>query len=182
MTGLYKPPRPRPLPAIASLARTIWQGDGDLLSLLPAAAYRFDAGNLGYSRRSILLFNKPEFVRSILTDPAENFPKSDLMVNALEPLIGDSVFVTYSETWRRQRKMIEPAFSQLRINSAFAFMQQAVDKYIKVLDQHATMATPFSLDQLMSELTADIICRTIFSMPFDAEVAKEFYQDFADFE
>jgi hypothetical protein len=36
----YCPPRPRPLPALAALARVVWSGDGNLLSLLPAEAYR----------------------------------------------------------------------------------------------------------------------------------------------
>ena len=78
------------LPALPALARVLWHGDGNLLELLPGAAYRFDFGDLGYSRRSTVLFNQPELVREILRDDGSRFPKSDLMVNALEPLIGQS--------------------------------------------------------------------------------------------
>ena len=131
---LYEPPHPKAIPPVAALARTIRQGDGDLLSLLPANAYRMAAGELGYSRRSIKLFNDPALIREIMTDADEIFPKSDLMVGALEPLIGDSIFVSDGEKWRRQRAMIDPAFSHMRLSHAFAAMNDAVDAYIERLD------------------------------------------------
>ena len=81
---------------------------------MPAAAYHFDVGNLGYSRRSTVLFNDPDAVREIMRDADGIFPKSDLMVSALEHLIGDSIFVTDGERWKRQRAMIDPAFSHMR--------------------------------------------------------------------
>jgi cytochrome P450 len=103
------PPRPVPLPSVVALIRTALRGEGNLLSLLPASAYRMRIGALGYSRRSILIVNDPLHVRNILTERADIFPKSDLMVNALEPLIGDAMFVSSGDVWRRQRRMIDPA-------------------------------------------------------------------------
>ncbi|MDJ0877163.1 MAG: cytochrome P450 [Halieaceae bacterium] len=162
--------------------RVLWRGDGNLLELLPAAAYRFKVGNLGYSRRSTVLFNDPELVRQIMKDPDEVFPKSDLMVSALEPLIGESIFVTDGPKWRRQRAMIDPAFSQLRISHAFPAMDAAVDDYEAVLSQRATSGEAFSLDLAMSHLTADIICRTVFSTSLDSQVAMDVFEDFTVFE
>ena len=46
---MYAPPRTRSLPSLLALARCVWRGDGDLLGLLPAAAYRTAIGPLGYS-------------------------------------------------------------------------------------------------------------------------------------
>ena len=61
------------------------------------------------------------------------FPKSDLMVSALEHLIGDSIFVTDGARWKRQRAMIDPAFSHMRISHAFTAMQSAVDEHLMSL-------------------------------------------------
>jgi cytochrome P450 len=160
----------------------LWRGDGNLLELLPAAAYRFDVGNLGYSRRSTVLFNRPDLVRHILRDPEGIFPKSDLMVSALEPLIGESIFVTDGEKWRRQRAMIDPAFSLMRIGHAFAGMRAAVDDHIDDLSGRAARKEPVSLDLAMSHLTADIICRTVFSETLNSRVAYEVFEDFTVFE
>lgn len=178
----YEPPRPHSLAALPALMRVLWNGDGNLLELLPKSAYRFAVGNLGYSRRSTVLFNDPALVKHIMRDPEGIFPKSDLMVNAVEQLIGESIFVSDGEKWRRQRSMIDPAFSHMRISHAFAAMQAAVNDYVMVLDKAATAATPVSLDLAMSQLTADIICRTVFSTSLDSSVAIDVFEDFTVFE
>jgi cytochrome P450 len=167
---------------VAALVRTVWQGDGDLLSLLPAGAYRFASGHLGYSRRSIILFNDPAMVREIMLDADEVFPKSDLMVGALEPLIGQSIFVTDGDKWRRQRAMIDPAFTMMRVGLAFASMRAAVADYTTRLDASAGSGEAFSLDLAMSHLTADIICRTVFSTTLKSQVANDVFEDFLVFE
>jgi cytochrome P450 len=104
------------------------------------------------------------------------------MVNALEPLIGESIFVTDGERWRRQRAMVDPAFSQLRISHAFPAMQAAVREQIRHLEDLARSDETFSLEQAMSHLTADIICRTVFSTSLDSQVAADVFEDFAVFE
>ena len=179
---LFHPPAPSRLPPVAALARTIRQGGGDLLSLLPAQAYRMEAGELGYSRRSIKLFNDPALVREILADDGSLFPKSDLMVGALEPLIGDSMFVSDGEKWRRQRAMIDPAFSRMRLSLAFRDIDAAIDAFEAQLADSARAGASMSLDLAMSHLTADIICRTVFSTSLQSKVTKNVFEDFAIFE
>ncbi len=179
---LYIPPKPLSLWSVVALARVLWKGDGNLLELLPAAAYHFDVGNLGYSRRSTVLFNEPGAVRDIMRDAEGVFPKSDLMVSALEHLIGDSIFVTDGERWKRQRAMIDPAFSHMRISHAFGAMKAAVDDHLLTLEEKAASGEAFSLDLAMSHLTADIICRTVFSTPLQTGVAVDVFEDFTLFE
>ncbi|WP_208976970.1 cytochrome P450 [Stappia sp. ES.058] len=179
---MYAPPRTRSLPSLLALLRCVWRGDGDLLGLLPAAAYRMSIGPLGYSRRSTVIVNDPDLVLHVLKDPDQIFPKSDLMVGALEPLVGDSIFVSAGARWRRQREMIDPAFSHIRLNRAFTAMQAAVDAHETRLDGAAAERTPVSLDLAMSHLTADIITRTVFSTPLQSRIAHDVFADFAAFE
>jgi cytochrome P450 len=179
---MYEPPRPKPLAALVSLLRVIAQGDGDLLSLLPAKAYRVETGWLGYSRRSILIVNAPHLLRDVLTDPTDIYPKNDLMVGALEPLVGNSIFVSSGAVWRRQRKMIDPAFSHMRLNKAFVSMSAAVDDYEQHLDRCAQDGQAISLDLAMSHLTADIICRTVFSTSLQSRTAVDVFEAFTVFE
>ncbi len=178
----YAPPRPNPLSAVAGLVRTALGGEGNLLSLLPAAAYRMPAGYLGWSRRGILIVNAPELTRGILNDPTDIFPKNDLMVGALDPLVGDSIFVSAGDAWRRQRRMTNPAFSHIRLNRAFVPMTTAVDDYEARLDELASRGEGFSLDLAMSHLTADIICRTVFGTSLQSDIAREVFDAFAIFE
>ena len=182
ISGMFSPPRPHSSAAVLALLRVALRGDGDLLSLLPASAYRVDVGPLGYSRRQILIVNRPDQVRRVLSDPEGIFPKSDLMVDALAPLIGDSIFVSSGETWRRQRRMIDPAFTMMRVHRAFPAMQEGADACEAMLDKQAGDGTAFSLDLAMSHLTADIICRTVFSTGLETAAAHEVFDAFTVFE
>ena len=179
---MYCPPRPQPLAALVSLLRVMARGDGDLLSLLPAKAYKVQTGWLGYSRRSILIVNAPELLRDVLTDPSGIYPKNDLMVGALEPLVGNSIFVSSGTIWKRQRRMIDPAFSHMRLGKAFMSMSAAVDDYEQHMDEQAARGEAFSLDLAMSHLTADIICRTVFSTSLQSKTAVDVFEAFMVFE
>ncbi|NJR20379.1 MAG: cytochrome P450 [Hyphomonadaceae bacterium] len=175
----YSPPRPKPMGPLASLVRVMMQGDGDLLGLMPASAYHDDIGPLGYSRRSIWIVNDPALTRPILYDDDDLFPKNDLMVGALAPLVGNSMFVSSGAVWRKQRAMIDPAFSHMRLAKAFPAMQSALDDFTTRLRSHSG---PISLDLAMGQLTADIICRTVFSASLADETARDVFESFAYFE
>ncbi len=176
--ALYRPPAPRPRSPLPSLIRTIFRSERDLLSILPIAAYRELITTLGASRRTILLVNAPDEVARVLSDPDRLFPKNDLMVGALLPLVGNSIFTSNGPTWHQQRAMIDPAFSHMRINRAFGSMAAAVDDYETTLDQLAHSGESFSLDGAMSHLTSDIITRTIFSQSLASGPARAVFDAF----
>ncbi|MFD0917837.1 cytochrome P450 [Pseudahrensia aquimaris] len=179
---LFTPPRPKSLGPLAALLRAGITRDSNLLGLLPKQAYSMKIGNLGYSRRSIIIINDADTVRSILTDPTDIYPKSDLMVGALAPLVGDSIFVSSGDTWRKQRAMVAPAFNHMKLSKAFESMQVSVEDYVDVINEHARSGEEFSLDMAMSHLTADIICRTVFSTPLASSTAKDVFEAFTVFE
>ena len=103
-------------------------------------------------------------------------------VGALEALIGESIFVTDGEKWRRQRAMIDPAFSHMRLSLAFKAMSEAVADQETRLEGLAASGEALSLDLAMSHLTADIICRTVFSVSLDSDVARDVFDNFLVFE
>lgn len=179
---LYRPPAPVPTTAVRSLLRGFVSRQRDLLSLMPQEAYRVMLAELGRTRRRIILVNDPALVRGLLGEQADRFPKNDLMVGALDPLVGDGVFVSSGQTWRRQRRMIDPAFSHMHVNRAFRGMEAGVAAFEGRLDRLAETGAPFSLEKAMSHLTADIICRTIFSMPLESRRTREIFDAFARFQ
>lgn len=181
-SAMFRPPAPRATTPVAALIRAAFAGERDLLSLLPDLAYRELITPLGVSRRNILLVNDPQAVAGILINGDGWFPKNDLMVGALEGLVGNSIFVSDGAAWKRQRRMIDPAFSHMRINQAFTAMSGAVDDYLGAADTRAATGEAFSLDAAMSLLTADIICRTIFSRSLASDIGWDVFHAFADFE
>jgi cytochrome P450 len=178
----YTPPRPRSLSPLAGLIRTAWNGDGNLLTLLPASAYKMRIGQLGWSRRTTWIINDPEAARAVLVDSDDVYPKSDLMTGALEPLIGDSIFTSSGPRWRQQRRMIDPSFSAVRVAAGYRFMTGAVDAFQPRLEGLALSGEAFSLDAAMSDLTADVICRAVFGSPLDGGASAEAFAAFHVFE
>jgi cytochrome P450 len=178
----YTPPRPRSLSPLAGLIRTAWRGDGNLLGLLPASAYRMRIGQLGWSRRTTWIINDPEAARAVLVDSDDVYPKSDLMTGALEPLIGDSIFTSSGSRWRQQRRMIDPSFSAVRVAAGYRFMTGAVDAFQPRLEGLARSGEAFSLDAAMSDLTADVICRAVFGSPLDGGASAQAFAAFHIFE
>lgn len=179
---LYRPPAPVPRGPVSSLARVVARRENNLLSLLPDVAYRELVTPLGMSVRGILLVNDPALVTKVMDTSVELFPKNDLFVGALEPLVGDAMFVSSGERWKHQRRTLEPAFSHMRINRAFPAMAAAIDDACVTWDAHAADGTAFSLDKAMGHLTADIITRTLFSQPLSSGTSREVFESFDRFE
>lgn len=173
----YRPPAPRPGSRLASFASIVL--DKNLLKMLPARAYEVFMGSLEIGRRRIFVVNHPQSVRDILVSRWEEFPKSDIMVAALETLVGEGIFISNGETWKRQRRMVDPAFRHMRIRRAFAGMSAAVDASEARLDGHARAGRAFRLDEELSNLTADIIFRAIFSQPIESGAAQRVFEAFA---
>lgn len=178
----FTPPAPRPLSPRAALARAVVQGRRDLLNLLPRAAYHDRVAPLGVTRRGIVLVNDPDLIRSVMADHVWEFPKNDLFVGALAPLVGNGVFISHGETWRRQRRMIEPGFSHMQVGRAFGPMTQAVAAFEQRWDGLAVHGSVVDIDSEFSHLTADVICRALFSTTLDGGAARGIFDDFAVFQ
>lgn len=179
---MYRPPAPTPLAPIPALMRALLSGRGDLLEMLPARAFQMRIGRMGFSRRGIVLVNDPKFVRQVMVDEVAAFPKNDLFVGALRPLVGDGVLISTGTAWEKQRRMIEPSFSRIHVGRAYGQMQDSVAAFEDHLDGVAERGEPLPLDAAISRLTADIICRTIFSQSLDSGAALSVFDDFAQFQ
>ena len=49
------------------------------------------------------------------------------MGTMLSLLLGNGIFVSNGEVWRKQRRMMEPAFEQARIEDVFTLMRDATE-------------------------------------------------------
>jgi cytochrome P450 len=109
-----------------------------------------------------------------------DFPKSDRVGEGLRPLLGDSVFLTNGETWLRQRRIIDPAFEGGRLRDTFPAMLEAGAAAV------ARLATggrgTVEIEEEMSHAAADVIFRTLFSLPIEAPIAAEVFRQFRDYQ
>jgi len=97
------------------------------LDALYERSYRMQMGEVRLPGLDLYMVNEPGLVRRVMVEQAEDFPKSELLGQALEPLLGESIFTTSGEQWRRQRAMMDPAFAQARLQVAFPVMAAATE-------------------------------------------------------
>ncbi|MEO1613847.1 MAG: cytochrome P450, partial [Pseudomonadota bacterium] len=176
----YRPPAPVPKSTLSGVAVSALFGRRDVLSLFPEDAYSILVSKAPVGKRPIYIVNAPKAVRKVLINEVAVFPKSDLMVGALTPLVGDGIFISAGDRWKAQRAMIDPAFAHMRIRSAYQQMTAATDDFVARLD--GLSGETLELDEEMSHLTADIVFRTIFSEPIVGEDARAVFRAFAAYQ
>ena len=121
------PPKPASRPDKVSLRRYARLFRADSLSAQPARLYRAWMAEFRTPFFRSYLINQPELIKTVLKDRPDDFPKSDRISEGLRPLLGKSVFLTNGETWKRQRRIIDPAFEGGRLREVFPAMWDAAE-------------------------------------------------------
>ena len=119
------------------------------------------------------LVNQPDLIRKVLKENPDDFPKSERISEGLRPLLGDSVFLTNGALWRRQRRIIDPAFEGGRLKQIFPAMKAASEAAIKRIEPGI-----LEVEELASFAAADVIFRTLFSVPIEDKIAGDIFHEF----
>jgi cytochrome P450 len=156
------PPKPKARPDKVSLWHYMRLFRADILSAQPARLYHAWMAAFQTPFFRSFLINDPKLIATVLNDRPDDFPKSNRVREGLAPLLGNSVFVTNGDLWKRQRRIIDPAFEGGRLRDAFpailAAGQAAVARW---------PVGPQEVEQHTSHLAADVIFRTLFSLPIE---------------
>ncbi len=149
-----------------------------IAAMSPKAYYYYLAErSMGRSRGFVV--NDLDLVKRILVDEA--WPKSRYIQRFLWPIIRNGMFASNGSAWLRQRRLCDPALSQLAVRRAFPSMVAAADDLAARLDQAATSGERLDLDEAFTRVTADVIFRVLFSEPIDGPAASTIYQSFRTF-
>ncbi len=177
----FCPAYPKPRKSKASALLMFFNARRSWLDALYERSYRMQMGEVRLPGLDLYMVNEPALVRRVLGEEAAAFPKSPLLGEALQPLLGESIFTTNGGQWQRQRDMMEPAFAQARLKVAFPVMRAATQAMMARLE-----ALPdggeHDVEVEMTHVTADVIFRTIFSVPMEGADARRIFAAFARFQ
>ncbi len=132
--------------------------------------------------RTTVICNGPDWVRdAFLTNNAAVERKSPQMRYALKPLLGDGLFISDGPVWAKRRKIVSPIIHASRLPEFAPIMVEAA---IEMRDRWAKIPAGEEINALteMAELTAEIICRTIFGRSLGSEYALEIVDAFSDYQ
>jgi cytochrome P450 len=178
------PPKPADRPDKVSLLRYMRLFRQDILSAQPARLYRAWMAEFRTPFFRSYLANQPDLVRLVLKDRPEDFPKSMRVAEGLRPLLGESVFLTNGATWERQRRIIDPAFEGGRLRDTFPAMWEAARACVARLAQQVDGAASgvIEIEEVTSHAAADVIFRTLFSIPIENRIAAQVFTQFRDYQ
>lgn len=171
------PPKPDPRPDKVSLWRYFRLFRADILSAQPARLYRAWMAEFRTPFFRSFLCNDPALVARVLKERPMDFPKSDRVREGLAPLLRDSVFLTNGETWLRQRRIIDPAFEGGRLRDTFPAMWEAGQACVARL-RTKIGPEPVEIEAETSHAAADVIFRTLFSIPIEDATASAVFHEF----
>ncbi len=154
----------------------------DIFSSQPPRLYRAWMAEFRTPFFRSYLINQPDLIKTVLHDRPDDFPKSRIVQESLSTLLGNSVFVTNGEVWKRQRRIIDPAFEGGRVREAFEAMRDCGDDAVVRLGKQVGSGKVVEIEAQTSHLAADIIFRTLFSIPITNNVANAVFTEFRDYQ
>jgi len=170
------PPKPPSRPDRVSLWRYARLFRQDILSAQPARLYGAWMAAFKTPFFRSYLINQPDLIRTVLRDRPGDFPKSDRIGEGLRPLLGNSVFLTNGEAWKRQRRIIDPAFEGGRLRETFPAMWAASEAMATRFE--AQSGKTIEIEAQTSHAAADVIFRALFSLPIEDQTARAVFHEF----
>src|ERR1700741_790002 len=119
------------------------------------------------ARRSYTyVIHHPDHVKRVLVSNHKNYTKG-VGLDRVRILLGKGIMTSEGELWRRQRYMMQPLFHRRVITEFAAVIAQANDRWIDRWEGLAHRGELINLTDEMSELTLEIVLRSIFGRDLD---------------
>lgn len=148
-----RPPNPRGLPLLGGSI----EYSKDSLEYL-RKAHR-ECGDIAYLRlygKGAYFINHPDLVERVMITDNRHYQK-DFFIRKLRDVLGHGLSLSEGEFWRRQRRLMQPAFHRDRIA---AYAEMMVEETEKMLATYR-VGEVRDIHRDMMALTLRIVCRTL---------------------
>jgi cytochrome P450 len=119
------------------------------------------------ARRSYTyVIHHPDDVKRVLVSNHRNYIKG-IGLDRVRILLGKGIMTSEGEVWKRQRYMMQPMFHRRVIGEFASLIGEANDRLLTRWEALAARGEPVNLTDEMSELTLEIVLRSIFGRDLD---------------
>jgi cytochrome P450 len=178
----FVPPYPdRPIRPLSALA-TLRLARRNFLAIWENRAFEWEVFSTRLLSRTLFVCNSPDTVASAFVEHHDSFErKSPQMRHSLAPLLGDGLFISDGDTWRRRRRIVAPIVHVSHLPLFAPIMVQAA---LETAERWAALPREAPINALteMATLTAEIICRTVFGRQLGAAHAAEIVLAFSEYQ
>jgi cytochrome P450 len=156
------PPGPRGLPLLGSAVEML----DDILTMFSRGLLEYgDTVRYRFGPFEFVMIHRPEDVRAVLLDRADEYRKSP-SYDGLRLVIGNGLLTSEGEFWKRQRKLMAPAFHHKRLLDFCDVMvrcaSECADGWDRQVREHGG-APIVDVHEQMLALTFRIVGLTLFS-------------------
>lgn len=178
----FVPPYPdRPTQSLSALA-TLQLARRNFLAIWEDRCFEWEVFSSRMLSRSLFVCNSPDTVAFAFVEHHDSFErKSPQMRHGLSPLLGDGLFISDGETWRRRRRIVAPIVHVSHLPLFAPLMVQAASETVERWVS-ASRGAPINALTEMAKLTAEIICRTVFGRHLGSERAAEIVAAFSEYQ
>lgn len=150
-----QPPRDLPLLSLALMVRR------NSLGAWPARAYDNMLVHRRFFRVDYFLINDPATARRVFSEGADRYVRPVGVQRMLRPSVGTGLLTVDGDEWRRQRRMLAPAFTPQHIERLIPHFREAGRH---MLGEMGTGGR-FNLANLLETAVVDAVGRGLFSLP-----------------
>src|SRR5579863_4359736 len=112
------------------------------------------------------VIHHPDDIKRVLVSNHKNYTKG-IGLDRVRILLGKGIMTSEDELWRRQRYMMQPFFHRRVITGFAQIIAQTNDRFIARWEERARRGELLNLTDEMSELTLEIVLRSIFGSDLD---------------
>jgi cytochrome P450 len=178
----FVPPYPARPNAPLSAAAMLALARRNVLAIWGERCFEWEFFSRRLLARQLFVCNSPDTVERAFIEQNESFArKSPQMRHALAPLLGDGLFISDGEVWRRRRRIVAPIVHVAQLPSFVPIMVGAAAETAR---RWARLPHGARIDALseMAALTAEIICRTVFGRDLGAARAHQIVSAFTEYQ
>ncbi len=119
-----------------------------------------DVVHLRMLHKHAYLLNNPADVHHVLVEAADKYYKDQQSKTALKPWIGNGLFVNDGVSWRKQHKLVQPAFHHKRFQGYMDIVIQVTEA---MLDGW-TAGQQFDLKTIFTDITLPVVVKTLLAV------------------
>jgi len=178
----FIPPYPKRHKKEINPFQALYYARNDLLSIWDEAAFSDEFTSQKILKQHVFVANSPDIIRYVLVENKDNYErKSPQMKRALEPLLGDGLFISDGKTWSSRRRIQTPLFDNAHIQM---YSKTMISTIIEMADNWQSQGDGAEIEvhTEMAKLAAEIIARTLFGEKLGAENSGAVVGAFADYQ
>jgi len=163
------PPKPAPAKAALPAPLAIWALRRNSLATWGQLAYEVDVIDRPFLGRQTVLLNDPALIRHVLVDNNDSYGRTAAGIRILEPITGKGLFLSEGAQWKRQRRLMAPAFAPRNLGFVGEASLAETERWLDKLP--ASRRRAVDLLHAFQGISLEIACRVLLSQSMDSHGA-----------